>query len=295
MIVGRATMNATAASWLLSVKNGALEIVEGRRDRPFVAGRHQDQGPEEVVVDERELEHRQGRQGRPAERQDHPPVDRPERGAVDEGRLGQLPRDRLHVVAQHERDEAGLEDDVDEGDPEVRVVEHPVVAQRRGQREQQVDPIERHDDDLRGQQVAGREHHQQHQVQLEAEPREDEAEHRRDEQGQGDRGDRDDQRVDEVLRQLGGVPAVDEVVEGQVLAATTRSHRSPCRRYGRRAVNSDPGDREQPDQGQADQERVEHDPLPADAPAGLDRLGRSSGRCRRWSCRSPPASSGSGR
>ena len=49
----------------------ALEVVERGRDRPSVARLHQEQRPEEVVVDERELERREGREGRPAERQDH--------------------------------------------------------------------------------------------------------------------------------------------------------------------------------------------------------------------------------
>ena len=72
-----------------------------------------------------------------------------------------------------------------------------------------------------GQQVAGREHDQQQDVQLEAEPREHEPEHRRDPQDQDQGRDHDDQRVQEVVRQLGVVPGRDEVVELSVCGNET--------------------------------------------------------------------------
>ena len=75
MIVGMATMRRGRRQLVVVGEEGALEVVEGRGDRPLVAGLHQQQGPEEVVVDERELERRQRREGRPAQRQDDLAVD----------------------------------------------------------------------------------------------------------------------------------------------------------------------------------------------------------------------------
>ena len=94
-------------------------------------------------------------------RQGDPARNAPDRGTVDEGRLVELDRQRLHVVAQHEGAEAELEGDVDHHDPEVLVVEEAVVAEDRRQREGEVHPIERGDDDLRWEQVGGREQQQQ--------------------------------------------------------------------------------------------------------------------------------------
>src|SRR5215469_6341663 len=68
-------------------EEGALEIVEGADYRTLVTRLHQDEGPEEVVVHEREEEGRHGRQRWPAERKDHAPPDPQDVRAVDQGGL----------------------------------------------------------------------------------------------------------------------------------------------------------------------------------------------------------------
>ena len=92
---------------------GALQVRQRRGDRPLVAGAHQHDRPEEVVVDPGELERRERGQRRLAQRQDDPEELARDAGAVDPRRLAERRRDRLHVVRQHERAEARLERDVD--------------------------------------------------------------------------------------------------------------------------------------------------------------------------------------
>ena len=145
--------------------------------------------------------------------------------AIDDGRLRDLLGNRLHVVAQHEGRESGLKYDVDEHDPDVLVVQQPPVAEDRkrkfayvdltehGNGCSEVDPVKRHDDDLRRQQVAGREDHQGREVEAPAELRACEGDHRRKQQREHDRGHGDDERVQVVVGQLGLAPdrlVVDE-------------------------------------------------------------------------------------
>src|SRR5436190_20094901 len=68
----------------------ALEVVQGGRDRPAVTALHEQQCPEEVVVDKRELERRECCQSGAAQWQDYIPVDPPHRRPVGQGRLRQL-------------------------------------------------------------------------------------------------------------------------------------------------------------------------------------------------------------
>ena len=128
--------------------------------------------------------------------------------AVDDRRLGQLGRQGLHEVAEHEHAEAELEGDVDDHDAEVLVVEQAVVAQDAGQRQRQVEPVERRDDDLRRQQVRGGEEHQQREVEAPPEARHRERDHRRQEEDDDHARDDDDQRVEEVVRDLAWLQAV---------------------------------------------------------------------------------------
>jgi alpha-galactosidase len=197
-------------------KELALQVVQGGRDRVLVAGPHEDEGPEEVVVHPGDLEDGQGGQRRPRQRHRDLPEDPPHRRPVDEGRLVQLDRQRPHVVAQHERTEPELERDVDHHHAEVLVVEQAVVAEERRQGQRQVHPVERRDDDLRREQVGGREQQQQRDVEAPAEARGGERHHRRQEQHDDRRRRDDDQRVEEVLRDLGAGPGVLVVLEAEV-------------------------------------------------------------------------------
>ena len=107
----------------------AAQVLQGRRDRELVALAHEGDGPEEVVVDPGDLERGQRGQRRAAQRQDDLPELAQHAGAVHDGRLGQLLRERLHVVAQHEGAEPGLEGDVGDDHRPVAVVERAGVAE----------------------------------------------------------------------------------------------------------------------------------------------------------------------
>ena len=88
--------------------------------------------PEEVVVDPRDLERREGRERRLGQRQDDALERGPDRRPVHQGSLVELLGQRLHVVAEHEGAEAQLERDVDDDDPDVLVVQRPLSLSGRG-------------------------------------------------------------------------------------------------------------------------------------------------------------------
>ena len=133
--VGIAVMQRSRREQVVVGEELALQVVQRRRDRALAAARDQDQRPEEVVVDEGELERRERGERRLAERQDDPEVLAHDPGAVDARGLGQRLRNRLHVVREHERAEARLEGDVDRDQPEVRVVEEAAVREPGRQRD----------------------------------------------------------------------------------------------------------------------------------------------------------------
>ena len=120
--VGSAASIAPGRDQVVVGEEDALEVVQRRRDRPLVTRLDQHDRPQEVVVDPRELERGQRRQRRPAERQDDPEELAHDARAVDPRRVAERLRDRLHVVREHERAEAGLERDVDRDQPDDRVV-----------------------------------------------------------------------------------------------------------------------------------------------------------------------------
>ena len=227
--VGIATMIDAGRDQVVVHEELALQVVQGGRDRQLGPRLHQHQGPEEVVVDPRDLERREGGERGPRERQDDAPVGPPHARAVHDGGLVELLGQRLHVVAQHERTEAQLEGDVDRDDPEVLVVEEPVVAQDRRQRQEQEHPEERRDDDLRREQVRRGEHHEQRRLKPPAVARDGERHHRGEEQHEDHGRDQDDDRVEEVLRESPCVQACGVVV--QVVRAADRhvTARVACR------------------------------------------------------------------
>ena len=116
--VGMATSTEPAAMRLSLVKNCPPRLASDEvigRSRALVLQQH---GPEEVVVHPRELQRGEGGERRLAQRHGDLPELAQHPGAVDHRRLADLGRQRLHVVAQHERAEAGLEGDVDGDDAE---------------------------------------------------------------------------------------------------------------------------------------------------------------------------------
>ena len=205
MSVGRATSTAPAATRLLSTKNWPLRLFSADVIGQLVAGGHQDQRPEEVVVDEGDLSvARAARAGCVRGRMTFSTSSR-HRRAVDDRRLVQLVRQGLHVVAQHERAEAELECDVDDHDPDVLVVEEAVVT--RGSVGSGRSRYIRNSGVMMtcgGQQVQRREQHQQREVEAPAVARHGERHHRGQEQDEDDRRDDDDRRVfRKYSRQLG--------------------------------------------------------------------------------------------
>ena len=200
--VGSAVISAPAASRLLSVKNSPWRLLQRRRDRVLAAGRDQDQGPEELVVDERELERRERRERRHAERQDDLEVLPHDACPVHPGRLAQRLRDRLHVVGEHEGAEARLERHVDRDQPDVRVVEDTAVREPVRQGQPEVEAIQRLQDHLLRQKVRRHEEDEQGDGEPVAEAGDDERDRGREEQDQEDRRDRDDHRVPEVVEHV---------------------------------------------------------------------------------------------
>ena len=75
------------------------QVVQRARDRQLVEALDQHRGPEELVVDPGRLQHGERRERRPDQRQGELPELTQHRGAVDLGRLVDLERQRLHVVA----------------------------------------------------------------------------------------------------------------------------------------------------------------------------------------------------
>ena len=151
---------------------------------------------------------------------------------------------------------------MDEDDPDVLVVEQAVVAWKAVEefrdRSVQVDPVERHDDGLLRQQVAGREQHQHDHVEPPAELGDGKGEHRRDQQRQDHARDHDVERVRVVVREVGLAPDVDVVGEVEL--------RRPAEIAVVRGVGDGsqggedrPEQREEPGRADGDEERVQRD------------------------------------
>ena len=128
---GRATMIDPAATRLVSVKNWPRRLFSALVTGNLSPAGHQHGGPEELVVDPGHLQGRQRRQGRADQRHGELPVLPPHAGAVHLGRLVDLVRQRLHVVAQHERAEPHLEGRVDQ-DQRPEAVEHRAAVAHEG-------------------------------------------------------------------------------------------------------------------------------------------------------------------
>ena len=128
MSVGRATRIAPAATRLLSTKNWPLRLFSADVIGHLVAGPHQHQGPEEVVVDPGHLERREGGERRPRQRQDDLPVDvaTPTRRRRSPPRSARAAASSCSCSARTCRTQ--LEGDVDRHDAEVLVVQQAVVA-----------------------------------------------------------------------------------------------------------------------------------------------------------------------
>ena len=106
----------------------AAQVVQRAGDRELVAALQQHGGPEELVVDPGHLEGRQRGQRRPAQRQGSWKNCRSTEAPSTCGRLVQLLGQRLHVVAQDERAEAGLERRVDQDQRPEAVEQRAGVA-----------------------------------------------------------------------------------------------------------------------------------------------------------------------
>ena len=159
---------------------------------------------------------------------------------------------------------------MDEDDPDVLVVKKSVVAEdgegeradidrpERGDRRVQVDPVERDDDDLRREQVAGGEEHQDDQVEPPAELRDGERDDRRKQQGEQHAGAHDNQCVDVVVGQLRVVPDRDVVVEVERAGPRYRASVDRFVERTQRAVEG-PHQGEQPQHRHEDEERMQGD------------------------------------
>ena len=133
---------------------------------------------------------------------------------------------------------------------------------------------------LRRQQVAGREHHQQEQIDPRSNPGQREGDERGEEQRDDDRGDSHNQRVQVIVAQVRVRPAVDEVLEverrrpREVAVEDRVAERPQCREEA-------PRQGEDPDQRHRDQEGVQGDPTGPDTaprvPSGHPRGGHSLG------------------
>ncbi len=208
---------------------------------------HQHRGPEELVVDPGHLEGGQRGQGRPAQGQGDAEELGGDAGPVDPGRLVHLVRQGLHVVAEHEGAEAGLEGDVDQDQPPEAVQQLARVAHPQRQRDLAVEPEQRDQQRLLGQQVGRGEQPEQDQVEPEAEAGHHEGHAGGEEQRQQHGGHGDEQRVEEVAGEVALLPGVRVVLEGEPAERDV----AVLRGVGvvAEGVEQRPQHREQPDQG----------------------------------------------
>jgi hypothetical protein len=248
----------------------SAQVVERAGDGELVTVGEQHGRPEELVVDPGHLQRRQRGDRRPAQRQGELEELPRDVGAVDLGRLVDLVRDRLHVVAQHQRAEADLERRVDQDQPEIAVEQLAVGVEPGRQRRLVERAVDRDQQRLRRQQVGRDEEAEEGQVELEAEAGQDERDARGQEQGEYDGRDGDVERVEELLPELPALPRLPVVVEGEpterevavrrgVVVVAERVEHAP--QQGRQpADRHDQQKRVQEDPRQADRRRVHRSP-----------------------------------
>src|SRR5664280_2757233 len=179
---------------------------------------------------------------------------------------------------------------MNEDDPQVLVKQHAVVAQRLWDMEErrQEETVPQQDDGLLGQEVACREQHQDHKVQAPAVLGNGVCNHRSDDEDNDHRRYRHNQSVEVRLREgrCGLAPDFDEVVEGETLRNGENTIVGHVR-VGAYSLVDSHEERDQPDEGERDQEGIEAQSTSSDQAAPRFHGGRRPGTTCGGHCSSP--------
>ena len=257
MISGGIVIRRTSAnSRFQRVVELALEVEQRQLDRRVVVPRQEVQRVDEVVVDgdRQDDDHRDD--GRPQEREDHAPVQPERRRAIHECGLVELPRDGRHEGHEDEDGKGHREGDLDEDESRQRLEEPECLEQEdrrhHGRRDDQSGE-EESTDERRDPIPPSLDH---------------EGDHRREDDRDRDRRDRQDQAVaergdhDAVPLTQHGLEILDDLPVGRPGEIEGRSLG-----LGLRRCHDDEDERDD-EHEEGDRQRDEVDPVPAGQTSG---------------------------